>query len=70
MFLSEIRVIGESAGNQSMREVFINFSDYSREYLSLLNSESEDSVEFARLEALTTKAKDDVAAACSVYAVD
>ena len=70
VFLSEIRVIGESAGNQSMREVFINFSDYSREYLSLLNSESEDSVEFARLEALTTKAKDDVAAACSVYAVD
>jgi len=69
VFLSEIRVIGESAGNESLQNILINFSDMSRQYLSLLDSEPQGSVVLKEAGELTAKAKDDVARACSEYAV-
>ena len=70
IFLSEIRVIGESAGNKSMQNLFINFSDLSRQYLGLLDTEPEGSIVLKQLGELTAKAKDEVAIACSEHAVE
>jgi len=69
VFLSEIRVIGESAGNESLQNLLVNFSDISRQYLSLLETEPEGSVVLKQAGELTAKAKDEVAKACSEYAV-
>jgi len=69
IFLSEIRVIGESAGNKSLQNLLINFSDISRQYLGLLNTEPQGSVVLKEMESLTAQAKDEVVKACSEYAV-
>ena len=65
IFLSEIRVIGESAGNRSLQNLFINFSDISRQYLSLLDQEPAGSVALKEVETLTIQAKDEIARVCS-----
>ena len=67
-FLSEIRVIGESAGNSSLRNALINFSDISRQYFSLINTEPVGSVVLQETEKLTATAKDSVVQACADYA--
>jgi hypothetical protein len=69
IFLSEIRVIGESAGNKSLQNLLINFSDISRQYLSLLDTEDQGSLVLKQYGDLTAKAKDEVAIVCSEYAV-
>ena len=69
IFLSDIRVIGESAGNASLREAFINFSDISRQYFSLTNTEEVGSLILRETEKLTATAKDELVRACSDYAV-
>jgi hypothetical protein len=66
-FLSEIRVIGESAGNRSLQNLLINFSDISRQYLSLLDTEPEGSLALKEIGTLTAQAKDEVARVCSEY---
>ena len=68
-FLSEIRVIGESAGNKPLQNLFINFSDISRQYLSLLDTEQEGSIALKDVGLLAAQAKDEVVKACSEYAV-
>lgn len=70
LFLSEIRVIGESAGNKSTQNLFINFSELSRQYLGLLDTEPEGSIVLKQMGELTAKAKDEVAIACSEHAVE
>ena len=66
-FLSEIRVIGESAGNRSLQNLLINFSDFSRQYLALLDTEPDGSIALKEMESLTARAKDEVAKVCSEY---
>ena len=66
-FLSEIRVIGESAGSRPLQNLFINFSDISRQYLSLLDTEPEGSLALKEMGTLTAKAKNEVAKVCSEY---
>lgn len=70
LFLSEIRVIGESAGNRSVQNLFINFSDLSRQYLGLLDTEPEGSIVLKQVGDLTAQAKDEVAKMCSEHAVE
>lgn len=69
VFLSEIRVIGESAGNTSLQNLLINFSDLSRQYLGLLDTQPQGSVVLKEAAELTARAKDEVARVCSEYAV-
>lgn len=66
-FLSQIRVIGESAGNKSLQNLLINFSEFSRQYLALLDTEPEGSIALKEIGSLTAKAKDEVAKVCSEY---
>lgn len=66
-FLSEIRVIGESAGNRSLQNLLINFSEFSRQYLALLDTEPDGSIALKEMGLLTAKAKDEVAKVCSEY---
>lgn len=69
IFLSDIRVIGESAGNSSLQKAFINFSDLSRQYFALTNTEPVGSLILQDAEKITATAKDEVIRACSDYAV-
>ncbi len=69
IFLSEIRVIGESAGSESLRNVFINFSDISRQFFALLDSEPEGSVVLRDAEQITANARDLIAQSCAEFAV-
>jgi hypothetical protein len=66
-FLSEIRVIGESAGSRPLQNLFINFSDISRQYLSLLDTEPEGSLALKEMGNLAAQAKNEVAKVCSEY---
>ena len=68
-FLSDIRVIGESAGNQALRDALINFSDLSRQYFSLLNTEPENSLTLKQYETAVAQAKETVAKYCYEYGV-
>ncbi len=69
VFLSEIRVIGESAGSRGIQKTFINFSDLSRQYFALINSEPAGSAILAEAEKVTASARDQVVQTCSEYAV-
>jgi hypothetical protein len=62
-------VIGESAGNASLKKAFINFSDLSRQYFALTNTEPVGSLILKDAEKITATAKDEVIKACSDYAV-
>ena len=68
-YLTEIRFIGESAGNTSLQKLFTNFSKVSGEYLLLLESEPQGSDLLKQAEDRTTEARDDLAKACSEYSV-
>jgi hypothetical protein len=69
VFLSEIRVIGESAGSRGMQNTFINFSDLSRQYFALINSEPAGSALLADAEKVTASARNQVIETCSEFAV-
>jgi hypothetical protein len=68
-FLSDIRVIGESAGNRSIRDNFIKFSDLSRQYFSLLSSEPENSLTLKQYEVVVAETKQSIVDYCSEYGV-
>jgi len=68
-FLSSVRVFGDEAGNQSLKDAFINFSDLSRELLSMLGSDNVDSITLDGVEASVAKAKRALESYCSEYGV-
>ncbi len=68
IFLSEIRVIGESAGSSFVRNTLTNFSDISRQYFSLINTEPVGSFVLKETEKLTATAKEAVVRACADFA--
>jgi len=69
VFLSDIRVIGESAGNRSLGDNFIKFSDLSRQYFALLGSEDENSLTLKQYEIAVAETKQSIAEYCSEYGV-
>jgi hypothetical protein len=69
VFLSEIRVIGESAGTRGLQNTLINFSDLSRQYLALIESEPAGSVVLREAEKVTASARNQVIQTCSEFAV-
>ncbi len=68
-FLSEIRVAGESAGSRSLRDSLIKFSDLSRQYFALVNTDDIGSFVLQEAEKETKSARDAVVQACSDYSV-
>jgi hypothetical protein len=68
-FLSEIRVAGESAGSRSLRDSLIKFSDLSRQYFALVNTDDVGSFVLQEAEKETKSARDAVIQACSDYSV-
>ena len=69
VFLSEIRVIGESAGTRGLKNTLINFSDLSRQYLALIDSEPAGSVVLREAEKVAASARNQVIETCSEFKV-
>jgi len=67
-FLSELLVIGQSAGNDSVKQSFANFSLISRQYNALLDTEVDDAT-LNQYALQTAAAKDKVTELCSEFAV-
>ena len=68
VFLSDIRVIGESAGTGAAQNAFLDFSDLSRQYFESLSTE-ENSVALNELGKLVAAAKSNLVSVCSEYGV-
>jgi F0F1-type ATP synthase membrane subunit c/vacuolar-type H+-ATPase subunit K len=67
-FLSELLVIGQAAGNDSVKQAFANFSLTSRQYYNMIDSEVDDAT-LNQYALQTTAARDQVVAVCSEFAV-
>ena len=67
-FLSELLVIGQAAGNDSVKQAFGNFSLTSRQYYNMIDSEVDD-VTLNQYALQASAARDQVAAVCSEFAV-
>jgi len=67
-FLSELLVIGQTAGNASVQQAFANFSLTSRQYYSLIDTETDD-VTLNKYALQASAARDQVVALCSEFAV-
>jgi hypothetical protein len=68
-FLSDVRVLGDSAGNGSLKDSFTKFSDMSRQYFSLLNTEPEGSLILKQYEVAVAESKQAIVDYCTEYGV-
>ena len=68
VFLSQLQVFGETAGTDSVKNAFVNFSTVSRQYYALLNSEVDETT-LNQYQLLAATAKDKLTEVCSEYAV-
>jgi len=67
-FLSELLVIGQAAGSDSVKQTFANFSLTSRQYYNMIDSEVDDAI-LNQYVLQASAARDQVVAVCSEFAV-
>ena len=67
-FLSELLVIGQASGNDSVKQAFANFSLTSRQYYNMIDSEVDDAT-FNQYALQTTAVRDQVVAVCFEFEV-
>ena len=70
VFLSDVQLLGESAGSELIRAPMINFANTYRNYYGVYYSEEETNVNLDALLAEAIKAREAVSLACTEYSVD